>query len=378
MSSPVGTKKVDVTRANNANGEAQDNFPTMQFEPILEALEKHGPIFRREQFEAAYAAYHAIDNDEPETETYKNYLGRESMTLRSKVTLLDIYGVELELSADKAGIKNTIDGIPHVGKRLWDYSDLQALAWRNSFGYGSLAPFQFFIRDMPVEEADVSIEPEFHRMAAGWRAAWEASGFFRKLTAFFAEHAGEATQRIDKIVCFGLGLPVSQAQPRSLCRSYIQHLAACTIRDLLPEHQGGRKPKIFAQEPVYGSKDIAYLKEHFDMTILEDPEGFRTLNGNTFVITVAPNVPVRQVAFDMTHEHGGPAGFLCNDIYSEGLEAEGKKEEELDRFTCNPSPALWKYKQESVWMEYDDGEEENWFGHMGVYLKRKGVEDVME
>jgi hypothetical protein len=378
MSSPVGTKKVGVMRANDTNEEAQVNFPTMQFEPILEALKKHGPIFRREQFEAAYAAYHAIDNDEPETEPYKNYLGRESMTLRTEVTLLDIYGIGLKLSAHKAGIKNTIDGIPHVGKRFWNYSDLQALAWRNSFGYGTLTPFQFFIRDMPVEEANGSIEPEFHHMAAGWRAEWEASGFFRKLTAFFAEHAGEATQRIDKIVCFGLGQPVSEAQPRSLCRSYVQHLAACTIRDLLPKYHGGRKPKIFAQEPVYRAKDIAYLKEHFDMTILDDPEGFRTLNGNTFVITVAPNVPVRQVAFDMTHEHGGPAGFLCNNIYSEGLESERKEEEELDRFTCNPSPALWKYKQESVWMEYDDGEEGDWFGNMGLYLKRKEGSDIID
>lgn len=82
-------------------------------------------------------------------------------------------------------------------------------------------------------------------------------------------------------------------------------------------------------------------------------------------------MPVRQVALDITHEENGPAGFLCNAIYSEGLEADGKKEADIKHFTCNPSPALWKYKQESVWMEHDDREETDFFGNMGVYLKGK-------
>jgi hypothetical protein len=366
MSSPGPANETDITDTP----EDAEDAPIMRFGPILEAIQKHGPIFRREQFNAAYAAYHIIDDDEPEPEAYKNHSGRESIVLQTGATLPDLYGVEQETTLFKAGLTTIIDGKTHVGKRLWNYCDLQDLAYRLSFGHPPLLPFQFFASDLPVDTTCGPIEPDDHRKASDWRAEWEASDFSRKLTSFFAGHSKNATQRIDQIVCFGLGMPVSQSQPRALRRSYVQHLAACTIRDLLAEYQSGKKPKVYAQEPGYKSKDIAYLADQFDMTVLEDPEGFRVLDGNTFVITVAPNVPVRQVAFDMTHECGGPAGFLCNDIYSDGLESEGKKEDDVDLYTCNPSPALWRYKQEGVWMEYDDRDEGDCFGSMGVYLKR--------
>jgi hypothetical protein len=343
-----------------ANAEAQDTAQVMRFGPIIESLEKYGPVFRRERFEAAYAAYRAIDDDEPEPKVYQNHFGRESMRLRTRATLPDMYDIGQELQLDKAGIMNTIDGKTHIGKRLWHYCDLQDLAWRLSFGYTPLLPFQFCFRDMPVDETCGPIEPEYHRKAAGWRAEWEA------------------TRRVDHIVCFGLGCPVSAARVQWQRRSYVQHRAACTIRDLLVQHQGGMAPKVSAQEPEYTSVDITYLEEHFGMAVLDDPEAFRVLDGNTFIITVAPNVPVRQVAFDMTYEQNGPAGFLCDIIYSDGLESEGKKEDDVGRFTCNPSPALWKYKQESVLMEFDDAEEMDCFGNMGVYLKRSGRQDINE
>lgn len=255
MSFTNSTKEDEVTQASE---ETQDDAPMMHYEPILEAQKIHGPIFRRKLFDVAYAAHLAINDDEPE-EAYKNQNGRRSMELRTKTILLDIYGNEQEVPVMISGIKNTKEGKAYIGKRFWNYIDLQDLAWRHAFGYGILAPFQFYVRDVPVEDKGGPIEPDYHRQAAEWRAAWEESDFCRNLTTFFTERAGKAIQRIDRIICFGLGSLVSHSHPRAQCRSYVQHLAACMIRDILAKNQAGTKPEIFAQEPEYTSVDIAYL-----------------------------------------------------------------------------------------------------------------------
>jgi hypothetical protein len=64
----------------------------------------------------------------------------------------------------------------------------------------------------------------------------------------------------------------------------------------------------------------------------------------------------------MTHESNGPAGSFCGSIASDGLEGDGKSREDAysganGYRTCSPSPGLWKYKQESIWMEHGEQKE---------------------
>ncbi|KAF1947532.1 hypothetical protein EJ02DRAFT_306281, partial [Clathrospora elynae] len=193
---------------------------------------------------------------------------------------------------------------------------------------------------------------------------WQNSEICHKLSAFLQEHAGTTMQHVDKIICFGLGCFPSKHE-RAQKRAYTQHLAALTIRSILATQQGGPAPPVFTQEPIYCAAGITHIvsPSPFNFTVLDDPEGFRALDGNTFILSVAPNVPVRQIVLGMTHTFGGPAGMFCDEIQSEGLECNGKGSE-IDgnqrRFTpyktCEPSPALWKYKQEGVWMECGDWE----------------------
>ncbi|EAT90097.1 hypothetical protein SNOG_01885 [Parastagonospora nodorum SN15] len=205
---------------------------------------------------------------------------------------------------------------------------------------------------------------------------WEASDIHHRLVAFLEEHAGTTTQ-VDQIICFGLVSPVSSRHPRILRRAYTQHLAACTIRDLFARHQNSPAPKILAQDPRYTPIDMAYLSTHFSTTTLPDPEAFRALNGTTFVISISPDVPVRQVALGMTHDSGGPAGFLCCAIEDNGLGCKSvtmQNGEEVFRFTDNSSPGLWEFKQKGVWAEWDDlegGEGRGLFWECGVLFEEE-------
>jgi hypothetical protein len=208
-------------------------------------------------------------------------------------------------------------------------------------------------------------------MTAKWRVEWEASDLHAHLTAFLEKHAGSAMQRFDQIICFGLGRPVSQSSySRELRRSFVQHLAARTLRDIFATKQSGAVPTIYAQDPAYRSSDTAYLAKHFDISVVADPEGFKALNGNTFVVSVSPNVPVRQIALNMTDDSHGPAGFFCDHIGSDGLEGDGKVYSDAHYTTCNSSPGLWKYKQESHCMEHDDRIGTDCSGNIGLYLKK--------
>ncbi|KAF1844281.1 uncharacterized protein K460DRAFT_408572 [Cucurbitaria berberidis CBS 394.84] len=346
----------------------------VELDPIVEAESKHGPVFRRELFDVAYATYRSIeDNHSKASDIVIDRRGNKF--LREKITLLDIYGKERKVRIQADGKCIKYNGQPCMSKRVWAYKCIQSLGQAYNCGE-DLCPFNFGVHIIQTEAKDCFKVEDMTAKAGIWAEEWKKSEIYSRLTAFLEEHAGKRMQRVDKILCFGLGCFRTELG-RETKRPYVQHLAACLVRDIIARQQGGETPKIYAQDPNYGPTGIAYIKAQFDMETLDDPEGFKALDGNTFVLCVAPNVPVRQIAFGMTHEFGGPAGLFCNSIQSEGLECNGKScDIRSGSFTpyslCESSPALWKYKQESTWMEYDDGSEEDCFGDVGVYLKQRG------
>jgi hypothetical protein len=355
--------------------------PVVRFQPILQAEAQHGPIFRRELFNAAYDAYKCIKDPDPKEKPLL-INGRPSTILRDMITLLDIYSKKREASVLRAGHTIEEDGKTYLVRRVWLHSSIHALARTLAMGSpDSLIPYNFGTRHIDVEEGDCFTKEDLQDKTEQWRADWEASKFYCKLTEFLKKHAGHTAERVDQIACFGLGCLPSK-WPRHQRRSYIQHLAACTVRDIFAQKQGGAPPVMFTQDPEYCDAAAEHLANHFNMVIMPDPEGFKALNGNTFVITVAPNVPVRQIALGLTWDDGGPVGMMCNSIDSEGLEADGKAE--CQAYTCESSPALWEYKQKSIYIEYNDGEEEDNFGSMGLYIKSGkdgtvfGDKEVME
>jgi hypothetical protein len=382
MSTPVPSPGEETISRKTMASAQNEVVPVIELKPVLAAQEKHGPIFRRELFDVAYAAYLSIDDKDPNEQVYMKD-GRQSKILRTAKTLPDIYGIERKCPILRECMVTERENKPYVTKRVWVYNDLQALGLRYSEAeYDRLLPFQFGTTLLPIEEGEVDhMGAEFQDKIAQWRVEWEASNLSHRLTTFFKAHSQHVTKRVDQIMCFGLGSPVSEPDPISLRRSYVQHLAACTLRDHFGARQRGAIPQIFAQDPVYRTADTAYLAEHWSISVLADPEGFKALDGNTFVISIAPNVPVRQIVLDMTSESDGPAGFFCDEIHSDGLGGDGTRIEDIHSGvktpyrTCNSSPGLWKYKQDSLWTEHDDQAEMGCFGKMGMYLK-KGEEDI--
>lgn len=121
---------------------------------------------------------------------------------------------------------------------------------------------------------------------------------------------------IKKIVCFGLGTLHADSEIR-LETYHRQHALMQTLRTLISEQQK-HDVQIFCQDPGYDTVDEEILKG-LDMTIVDDPSGFLKVDNETFVISIYPDVCVRQIIADMPR----PAAMLCNTVQpTQDLEAE--------------------------------------------------------
>lgn len=350
----------------------------VEIEPILEAEAKHGPGFRRELFDAAYLAWQKsrLDYAEEREEGGDGELQRNEF---GRYTVNDIYGVEQKMRIRLADTEIERTGQLRRTRSIWMYNSLQHLGHFYHEGMlDMLNPYSFGWHYLDREDEPCSRSADFEEKAKVWEQDWQCSNLYSQFITFLEQHIATTAVRVDKIVCFGLGCFLFK-HASSGKRSYTQHLAASTIRDTIALRQGGAPPQVYVQDPIYCTASIALLQTRFGFKVLADPEGFKLLDQHTFVMTVAPNVPVLQIALGLTHNSGGPAGFLCNDIFDDGTVSDvadggetvvGKGIRRLSK-TCDTSPGLWKYKQESVWMECSDSNEDNSFGSMGLYLKRK-------
>jgi hypothetical protein len=208
------------------------------YQPILEAQSKHGPIFRRELFAAAYAAYHKNKSQSTNLHDSTKPISFDA----NEFIVPDIYGVERTLHTSPAGRPVDIDGGQFVTKRNWHYSSLQRLGTRYFYDDPrSLISFGFNTRYAAIDTTDCFAESELSALASQMRADWEASALHQRLTAFLEEHITPETKRIDKVICFGLGCFRIHANMRWLRRSYVQHLTAVTIRERSCAETGWRR-----------------------------------------------------------------------------------------------------------------------------------------
>ncbi|KAF2106978.1 hypothetical protein BDV96DRAFT_607013 [Lophiotrema nucula] len=131
---------------------------------------------------------------------------------------------------------------------------------------------------------------------------------------------------------------------------FYQYLLACTVREAFESGPDTPLP-IYAQDPLICVGGRSLLKDYFNITVIGDPEAFVKLTENTFIITVWPWVPVRQLAVDLLDKYGGPAGMLCEEIMNNGTHCNGveyvnNSDEEEDLWTLDPSsPRLEEYKK---------------------------------
>jgi hypothetical protein len=178
---------------------------------------------------------------------------------------------------------------------------------------------------IPAECCDVASRLELMDV---YIKKWEETEFCKDLMAHVETWAHIMTD-VKNMVCFGLGtLQLDPDKPfgNHADQNLLQHHAAVKIRDMIAQKQN-KKPEeipIFAQDPCYCEKCKWLLKNKFGkpgIEIVKSNSGYLKVDGNTFVVSVCPTAPVRQIIGDITFDKGGPAGMLCNIMQGEGHQA---------------------------------------------------------
>lgn len=163
----------------------------------------------------------------------------------------------------------------------------------------------------PVSNLDPSLEDLQTAFETG-RREWEASDDCSRLCA--AVERAPSLAGINKIVAFACS---SMCYPsvRLRNRSITQHAAILTLTDLLHSKKAaGSETNVqcFAQDPAYTDIDKTVL-QRTGIMVLDDPRGFCEVDDNSIVLSVCPNVPVRQIIIDIVR----PAIMIWDKVLGE-------------------------------------------------------------
>jgi hypothetical protein len=120
----------------------------------------------------------------------------------------------------------------------------------------------------------------------------------------------ETEERIDRIVCFGLGDPKGD-------HCFLLHAAAATIVMRLGYKHGVRpKTETCDQDNCDASKQL--LAQSFNFTFYNRLDALLHVDEYTFVMCMEPNDAVSQFTIDLCHDKGGPAALLSKGVFNVG------------------------------------------------------------
>ncbi len=182
----------------------------------------------------------------------------------------------------------------------------QTLAYASTILEYSMSPRHISTGLAPPTEDAADTAFVRARLTAGI-AAWEASAECAQLRAAF--EAPAYLPKVTKIVAFACSTMAVTTDDRE--HPVAQHAAVLTLREIL-KARGAGEIKCFAQDPMYRDADVEVLEE-VGIEVLGDPRAFLEVDGETFVLCVAPNVPVRQVIADIAR----PAGMVWGRVKGE-------------------------------------------------------------
>lgn len=217
---------------------------------------------------------------------------------------------------------------------------LNTLEWEGSTHGPEFTAFGICHSPSAAEQA------EDERLRSQWKRKRDV------LTGLIHKHA-DKLQGVDQILCFGLG-PLDQKRPKS----FVQHLAAVTIRDTLHDIRSEKGVTttipIIAQDPLYCLHCKLELQKELEIRAVTDQEGFLAVTKNSIVITVAPGAPVCQIIADITVDDGGPLALLCNSFNDDYLAQE--REPRGHYTTDEPTKNMVAYKNHCTVESFDDTE----------------------
>ena len=139
---------------------------------------------------------------------------------------------------------------------------------------------------------------------------FEASDDFREISSVMKSPA--IPSGIRKIVAFACGSP--SVGPGCI-PCVMQHILVLALKDMLSGKNGNAAViQCLAQDPIYSDMDNSDMDKQLlgkhGITILDDPRGFLQLDESSIVISIAPNIPVKQIVTDLAR----PAVIIWNSI----------------------------------------------------------------
>jgi hypothetical protein len=229
-----------------------------------------------------------------------------------------------------------------------------------------------FHNPIEIEFTSSDLDPDVHTLAAT-RAAylaheqtWRRSSDCAALERQLADAAAHLVGHVDQIVAFGLGsLQRGNSGPEPRPRPHFQHAAMKTIAAFF----GGRRKttassalkndvkevgfavstsaataagaavdeeaqpggvRCLIQDPWYSKIDKEFLGS-MGFRVIDDPTGFLAVDGRSFVMCVAPDVPVKQIVADMRW----PAGMLWNTVKPPDEDRTEWETEIFDGYPCS-------------------------------------------
>lgn len=119
---------------------------------------------------------------------------------------------------------------------------------------------------------------------------------------------------IRKIVGFSLGSITQDIDDRS---SY-QHALLLMMRDWLLDEQDALVP-CYVQDPIYTAGDSMIMKSN-DVEILDDPLGWLEIDDTSIVMSIASNVPSKEIVADIAR----PAIVIWERVGNSNYDQRGK------------------------------------------------------
>ncbi|KAL2129427.1 hypothetical protein VTI74DRAFT_7821 [Chaetomium olivicolor] len=203
------------------------------------------------------------------------------------------------------------------------------------------------------------------------RRHWEGSECFARLKGMFSGVVGgveipKGTNKVVGFACSTLTWPWEESdkeeEGRERDASMAQHALMLAMRDILERAagDGGEKVEIkcFAQDPIYTPVDEHVLGE-VGITVLDDPRGFIEVDESSVVISVSPNVPVKQIVADIAR----PAVIIWDKIE--------KCDYEKDPCTDPDSKRVVEMMKEYIELPFPHKAE--CFGSVAVYVRKKSA-----
>ncbi|KAI1173502.1 hypothetical protein F4777DRAFT_600513 [Nemania sp. FL0916] len=206
------------------------------------------------------------------------------------------------------GTRLKLDEKPTISYRtIQDLTDeAHSISWnpQNAF-----LPLNLVFHYHPVDSAGRNLRlschfsvPVLSEIFANAKKEWESTTHYAALKGLFATHANLHKAR--KVVGFALGeLVWGNQYGRGHDYSLTQYALLLSLRELVMEHSGNVDVPCVAQDPALSTNAITALN-NAGIGVAEDPYGFLEVDDLTIVVSISPNIPIKQIITEIARPVG--------------------------------------------------------------------------